>query len=232
MRSATATAGIASNEPTAMRLIVGIAPLAKQQRMAADHADVLMLAVAIGQPRVGVVAEETRERVAHARDRSVLGQVVRTTSAPPQSACGGSEDAIVHVMTPQRAGESRHPGRDVPTRWRVDYDVGAERSARHSSPDEQCDKSGEPGSLTGYGSACELPRRFQRAAGRRRDRRDVCAARRMLGARRRNRAPVQSVRHPTWLARRSRVEPVKQNYTGTVPNGFQRAGSMALHSYA
>jgi len=73
----------------------------EQQRMPALRADVFVTAVAIGELLVIVLAEEARERVTHARDRSVFGQVFGSAAASPRRPFGLLEDVVVDVMAPQ-----------------------------------------------------------------------------------------------------------------------------------
>lgn len=88
-----------------VRIVFGV----EQQRVPALRADVLMPAVAIGQLLVVVLAEETRQRVPHPRERAVLAQVLAAAPAPPVVARGLLEDVVVDVMPPQRARQSGQP---------------------------------------------------------------------------------------------------------------------------
>jgi hypothetical protein len=62
-----------------VRVVLGL----EQQRMPALRAHVFVTAVAIGELLVIVRAEKTRQRVTHARDRPILGQVAGAAAAPP-----------------------------------------------------------------------------------------------------------------------------------------------------
>jgi hypothetical protein len=73
----------------------------EQQRMPALRADVFMTAVAIGELLVVVLAEEARQRVTHAGDRSIFGQVFGAAAAPPRPPLGLLEDVVVDVMAPK-----------------------------------------------------------------------------------------------------------------------------------
>jgi hypothetical protein len=86
-----------------VRIVLGV----EEQRMPALRAHVFMTAVAIGQLLVVVLAEETRQRMPHARDRSIFRQVFGAAPAPPVAAARLLEDVVVDVMAPQ---ETRQPG--------------------------------------------------------------------------------------------------------------------------
>jgi len=80
-----------------IRIVLGL----EQQRMPALRAHVFVTAVAIGELLVIVLAEEARQRVTHARDRSVFGQVFGSAAASPRRSFGLLEDVVVDVMAPQ-----------------------------------------------------------------------------------------------------------------------------------
>jgi hypothetical protein len=80
-----------------IRVVLGV----EQQRMPTLSADVFMTAVAIGELLVIVLAEEARQRVTHARDRSVFRQVFGSAAASPRRSFGLLEDVVVDVMAPQ-----------------------------------------------------------------------------------------------------------------------------------
>ena len=80
----------------------------KHQWMAAAHAHVLVHAVPMGEANVGVMSQETRQRVAHVRRRSVLSQVLGAASAAPDPARGAAKHLVVNDVSPHRAAES-HP---------------------------------------------------------------------------------------------------------------------------
>jgi hypothetical protein len=73
----------------------------EQQRMPALRAHVFVTAVAIGELLVVVLAEEARQRVTHASDRSVFRQVLESAAASPRRSLDLLEDVIVDVMAPQ-----------------------------------------------------------------------------------------------------------------------------------
>jgi hypothetical protein len=62
-----------------------------------------MAPVAIGEFFVGVFAEEARQRVSHACNRSIFGQVGSAASALPLLMVGLLENAVIDVMAPQKA---------------------------------------------------------------------------------------------------------------------------------
>jgi hypothetical protein len=74
----------------------------EQQRMPALRAHVFVTAVAIGELLVVVLAEETGQRVTHARDRSIFRQVFGSAPASPRRSFGLLEDVVVDVMAPQK----------------------------------------------------------------------------------------------------------------------------------
>ena len=80
---------------------IRIVPGIEQQRMPALRAHVFVAAVAIGQLLVIVLAEKTRQCVAHPCHRPILGQVVSAAAAPPAVPAGVFEDVVVDVMPPQ-----------------------------------------------------------------------------------------------------------------------------------
>ena len=69
-----------------------------------------MAAVAVGELLVVVLAEEARQRVPHARQRAILGEVLRPASAAARFAGGLLEDVVIDVVTPQ---ETRQSGQTV-----------------------------------------------------------------------------------------------------------------------
>lgn len=80
---------------------VWVLPGVEEERMPALRAHVFMTAVAIGELLVVVLAQETRQRVTHARDRSIFRQVSGAAPAPPVVAARLLEDVVVDVMAPQ-----------------------------------------------------------------------------------------------------------------------------------
>jgi|SRR5687767_14097461 len=86
-----------------IRIVVGV----EQQRMSALRADVFMTPIALGELLVMMLAEKARERVTHAGNRAIFGQVVAAAPAPPVAIGRRLEDVVVDVMPPQRA---REPG--------------------------------------------------------------------------------------------------------------------------
>jgi len=93
-----------------IRIVLGV----EQQRMPALRADVFMTAVAIGELLVVVLAEEARQRVTHARDRSVFGQVFGSAAASPRRPLGLFEDVVVDVMTPERTRKLGQQSSHIP----------------------------------------------------------------------------------------------------------------------
>ena len=91
--------------------VVGIVLFPEQQRMATDDADVLMTPVAIDEAPIDVVPKEALQRVADPGHGSVLPQVGRTAPAVSTLSRGRAKHAVVHVVSPQRAGraEERAP---------------------------------------------------------------------------------------------------------------------------
>ena len=73
----------------------------EQERMPALRAHIFMTAVAIGELFVIVLAEKTRQRVTNTRDRTILGQVIGATAAPPPVTVSVFEDVVVDVMAPK-----------------------------------------------------------------------------------------------------------------------------------
>jgi len=90
----------------------------EQQRVPALRADVFMTAVAIGELLVVVLAEEARQRVTDARDRSILGQVAGAASAPPIGTRRLLEDVVVDVMAPNCTRQLSQV-HDIPLNWNV-----------------------------------------------------------------------------------------------------------------
>src|SRR5688572_22456637 len=68
---------LVENSRVPVRIRVG----AKQQRVAALHADVLRVPVALDEFRIRVMAEKARQRMADVRRRAVLAEVLRTAPA-------------------------------------------------------------------------------------------------------------------------------------------------------
>ena len=74
----------------------------EDERMAAPHADVLMMAVTPRQQDVCVMPQEARQRVPHVRERAVISQVWR--AAPAGAAAGvRPEHTVVDRVTPKSA---------------------------------------------------------------------------------------------------------------------------------
>lgn len=71
--------------------------------MPALDAHILVALVAVGQPFVLMLAEETRQRVAHPRDRAVFAKIFGPASAPPVTLSRPLEDLVVDMMPPERA---------------------------------------------------------------------------------------------------------------------------------
>lgn len=82
----------------------------KHQRVAAAYADVLVHASPVGQPHVGVMTEETRQRVPDVRRPAVLGQVLDAAPAASHGAGRPAEDGVVDHVAPDPAAEA-HPQR-------------------------------------------------------------------------------------------------------------------------
>jgi hypothetical protein len=80
---------------------IRIAPGIEQQRMPALRAHVFVTTVTIGELLVIMLAEKTRQRVTHTRDRPILGQVAGAAAAPPPVPVGLFEDVVVNVMAPE-----------------------------------------------------------------------------------------------------------------------------------
>jgi hypothetical protein len=87
------------------RCSIGIVFGIEQERVAALHAHVFMAAVTLGEFLVLMFAEETRQGVPHARDRSIFREIVCAAPAPPLRAGCRFEPAIVDVVSPHRARE-------------------------------------------------------------------------------------------------------------------------------
>jgi len=66
-----------------------------------------MTAVAIGELFVVVLPEKTRQRMPHARDRSIFSQILRPTPAPPVVPVGLLEDVVIDVMAPEKTRQPR-----------------------------------------------------------------------------------------------------------------------------
>ena len=86
----------------------GVDLLAIDERMSAAHAHVLVHAVAIYQAYVGVVAEETGERVADVGRRPVLGEVRRPAAAAAAIAGGVPEHFVIDHVAPDPAADPEH----------------------------------------------------------------------------------------------------------------------------
>jgi hypothetical protein len=81
---------------------VGIVLRIEQQRMTALRAHVFMAPVAIGELLVIVLAEKARQRVPHARQRSIFRKIFGPAAALPPG-IRLLENMIVDVMSPQEA---------------------------------------------------------------------------------------------------------------------------------
>lgn len=73
----------------------------EHQRMPALRAHVFVAAVAIGELFVIVLAEKARQRMTHARERPVFGEIRGSTPALPAVVRGLFEDVVVDAMPPQ-----------------------------------------------------------------------------------------------------------------------------------
>jgi hypothetical protein len=90
---------------------VRVAISGEEERMAALNADILVMAVALHQALIRVMAKEARERMTDPR-RCVRPKVFRST-ATGAARCfpGCGEDVVVDVVTPYGAGGPRNPAR-------------------------------------------------------------------------------------------------------------------------
>jgi hypothetical protein len=87
----------------------------KNQRVTAPDADVLVHPVAIGETNIGMVAQETGERVPNVGSGSILAQILSAAAASPGSAGRPPEHLVVDDVPPQSAAETdqrskRQPG--------------------------------------------------------------------------------------------------------------------------
>lgn len=80
----------------------------KNERMTAAHADVLVVAVAVDQANVGVVAEKAGQRVADARERAVLAEIWRAAAALPAAVVEPAEGAVVDRVSPDATAQPRY----------------------------------------------------------------------------------------------------------------------------
>lgn len=102
--------------PERRRRAVGIVFGVEQERVPALDAHIFMAPVAVGQLFILMLAEEARQRVTDARDRSVLAQVSGPAPAPPVTARRPFEDVIVDVMSPERARQfGQYSSHDIPS---------------------------------------------------------------------------------------------------------------------
>ena len=88
--------------PRGIRILVRV----EQQRMPALRANVFMASIAIGQLLVVVLAEEARQRVPHARQRTIFRKILGSAAAPPLHPVGLLEDVVIDVMSPNEARQS------------------------------------------------------------------------------------------------------------------------------
>ena len=82
---------------------VGVVLGVEQQRMAALDAHVFVASVAFAQPFILMLAEETRQCVPHASNRTVLAKIFGPATAPAVTLGRLLENVIVDVMPPERA---------------------------------------------------------------------------------------------------------------------------------
>ena len=80
------------------------------QRVSTSNTDILVHAIAIGEPHVGVMPDETGQRVANVSRFPGLQQVVDAAPAASPVAARGAEHMVVDHVPPDPAAES-HPGR-------------------------------------------------------------------------------------------------------------------------
>lgn len=80
----------------------------ERQRMSASNADILVNAVPIGQTHVGVMPEETGQRMANVRGLSRCRQVLDTATAAAHVIGGSAEHIVVDHVTPNPTAEP-HP---------------------------------------------------------------------------------------------------------------------------
>lgn len=73
------------------------------ERMTTPHADVFVHAVAVGEPHVGVVPQETGQRVADVRRGAIFAEVVDAAAALPPLAAGLPERLVVDDVAPHAA---------------------------------------------------------------------------------------------------------------------------------
>ena len=78
----------------------------EEQRKPALRADVFVIAVAIGELFVIVLAEEARQRVTNVRDGFILTEVLGPASTPARRAGHLLEDVVIDVMSEDEARES------------------------------------------------------------------------------------------------------------------------------
>ena len=84
-----------------VRIVVGV----EQQRVPALRADVFVTAIPIGELFIIVLAEKTRQRVPHVRQRAIFSKVI---GAAPAFAAGPFcllENVVVDVMAEQETRE-------------------------------------------------------------------------------------------------------------------------------
>ena len=105
------------------------------QRVAALHADVLMSAVAVRKPHVGVVPEKTGERVANVRQRPVLTEVLDAATASAFALIRDTEELVVNNMSPDSTAEPRRRCIHVPECGKSDRKGSRRaRGRRYTSP--------------------------------------------------------------------------------------------------
>lgn len=86
----------------------------KNQRVTAANADVLVHPVAVGQTNIGMVAQETGERVPNVGSGSILAQILRAAPAPAGSVGRPPEHFVVNHVPPQRAAETDQRSKGQP----------------------------------------------------------------------------------------------------------------------
>jgi hypothetical protein len=93
-----------------IRIVDGL----EEQRVSALHASVLVMPMPARHPHVCMLSEEARQRMAHARVGPVSPEVQRAAAADRQLSNPLTEEAVVHVVTPERARHPVDPAAAVP----------------------------------------------------------------------------------------------------------------------